>query len=97
MIGKEDHLVGNGDRQEIVEVLQVDLGVDEAEVVEEGIEMVVEMEDEMGEEEEEEGEGLHLEVLLPKELFHWRRERLNIPSGIFDQCNSRVLVPWPQR
>jgi hypothetical protein len=65
MIGIEDHLVGNGDRQEIIGVHQVDSEVDEVEVVVEGIEMVVEMEEVVVE-----GEELHLEVLRPKELFH---------------------------
>ena len=96
MIEIEDHLVGNGDRQGIIGVHQVGSGVDEAEVVEEGIEMVVETVDEM-EEGEEEGEGHHLEVLRPRVLFHWKREKLNIHSGIFDPCNSRVSAPWPQR
>ena len=92
MIEIEDHLVGNGDRQGIIEVRQEDLGVDEVEVVVEVIEMVVEME-----EGEEEGEGPHLEVLRLRELSHWKRGRSSIHSGIFDPCNSRVLVPWPQR
>jgi hypothetical protein len=90
MIGIEDHLVGNGDRQGIIEDRQVDSEVDEVEVVEEGIEMVVEMEEVVVE-----GEELHLEVLRPKELFHWKRGRLNIHSGIFDPCNSKESVPWP--
>ena len=47
MIEIEDHLVGNGDRQGIIGVHQVDLGVDEAEVAVEDIEMVVGMEDGM--------------------------------------------------
>jgi hypothetical protein len=93
MIGIEDHLVGNGDRQEIIGVHQVDLEVDEEEEVVEDIEMVVEMEEEVV----VEGEGLHLEVLRPKELFLWKRGRLSIHSGIFDPCNSRELVPWPRR
>jgi hypothetical protein len=92
MIGIEDHLVGNGDRQEIVEVHQEDLGVEEVEVVVEGIEMVVVMEEEVV---VVEGEGLHLEVLRPRELFHWKRGRLSIHSGIFDPCNSKESVPWP--
>ena len=96
MIGIEDHLVGNGDRQGIIGVHQVGSGVDEAEVVEEGIEMVVETVDEM-EEGEEEGEELHLGVLRLRELFHWKRGRLSIHYGISDPCNSRVLVPWPRR
>jgi hypothetical protein len=91
MIGIEDHLVGNGDRQGIIEDRQEDLEVDEVEVVVEGIEMVVEMEEEVV----GEGEGPHLEVLRPKELFHWKRGRLNIHSGIFDPCNSKESVPWP--
>jgi hypothetical protein len=93
MIEIEDHLVGNGDRQGIIEDRQEDLGVDVVAVVVEGTEMVVEMEEEVV----VEGEELHLEVLRPKELFHWKRGRSNIHFGIFDPCNSRVLVPWPQR
>jgi len=96
MIEIEDHLVGNGDRQGIIGVHQVDLGVDEAEVAVEDIEMGVETVDEM-EVVEEGGEGLHLEVLPPRELFHWKKGRLSIHSGISGQCNSRESVPWPQR
>jgi hypothetical protein len=93
MIEIEDHLVGNGDRQGIIGVHQVDLGVDEVEVVVEVIEMVVEMEEVVV----VEGEELHLGVLRPRELFHWKRGRLSIHFGIFDPCNSKVLVPWPLR
>ena len=85
MIEIEDHLVGNGDRQGIIGVHQVDLGVDEVGVVVEDIGM----EDEMEEEVVVEGEGHHLEVLRLRELFHWKRGRLSIHSGIFDPCNSR--------
>jgi hypothetical protein len=91
MIGIEDHLGGNGDRQEIIEVHPGDLEVEEVEVVVEVIEMVVEMEEEVV----VEGEELLLEVLRPRELFLWKRGKLNIHYGIFDRCNSRVLVPWP--
>ena len=94
MIGIEDHLVGNGDRQGIIEDRQVDSEVDEVEVV---VVEVIEMVDEMEEVVVVEGEGLHLEVLRPKELFHWKRGRLNIHSGTFDPCNSRESVPWRQR
>jgi hypothetical protein len=93
MIGIEDHLEGNGDRQEIIGVHQVDLEVDEVEeAVEEVIGMVVEMEEVVV----VEGEGLHLEVLRPRELSHWKRGKLSIHYGILDPCNSRELVPWPQ-
>jgi len=95
MIGIEDHLEGNGGLQEITEVHQVDLGVDEVEVVVEGIEMEVETVDEMEAEEAEEEEELPLGVLRPRELFHWKRGRLSIHYGISDQCNSRVLALWP--
>jgi len=93
MIGIEDHPEGNGGLQEIIEVHQVDSGVDEVVVVE-AIEMVVGTVAEMEEEGAEEGEGLHLEVLRPRELFHWKRGRLSIHSGTSDQCNSRVLALW---
>jgi len=96
MIGIEDHLVGNGDRQGIIGVHQVDSGVDEVEVVEEVIEMGVETVVEM-EVVEEGGEGHLLEVPRPRELSLWKKGRLNIHSGIFDPCNSRESVPWPQR
>jgi len=69
--------------------------VGEVEVAVEAIEMVVGTVDEMEEEEAEEGEELHLGVPRLRELFHWKRGRLSIHYGIFDQCNSRVLAPWP--
>ena len=94
MIGIEDHLEGNGGLLEIIEVHQVDSGVGEVEVAVEAIEMEVETVAEMEEEGAEEGEGLHLEVLRPRELFHWKRGRLSIHSGTSDQCNSRVLALW---
>jgi len=63
----------------------------EAEV--EDIEMVDETEEEVVV--EEEGDEPHLEVLRLKVSFLWRQERLNIHYGISDQCNLRVLEPWP--
>ena len=68
--------------------------MDEVEVVVEVIEMVVEMEEE---EEVVEGEELLLEVLRPREWYHWKRGKSSIHPGISDPCNSRESVPWPQR
>lgn len=99
MIGIGDHLEGNGDHQGIVGVHREGSGVDEAEVVvveEEVTEMVDEMVGEMVDGMEE-GEEHHLGVLRLTVLFLWKQERLNIHSGISDQCNSKVLVPWPRK
>jgi hypothetical protein len=85
----EDHLVveENGDRQEIEGHLEGS-GVEEAEVVEEDTEMVVETEV------EEEGGGHLLEVLHPRVSSHWKRGKSSIHSGIFGQCSSRLLEQW---